>query len=231
MRIRYRINTIIRHPEICISMKIKIGIADDQQLFLRSLSNLITSFKEFEVITEALNGQELLKNLGQLTVLPDIVLIDVQMPIMDGPTAVREITLNYPGVVTVALSMKEDDHSVLSMLRAGCSAYLLKDIHPRELERALIEVRNTGYYNSDISSVNYRRLLRRQDSEETKLTEREKTFLKFACSDFTYKEIASKMFLSEKTIDGYRESLFQKLNVKSRTGMALEAIKKNLVVL
>jgi DNA-binding NarL/FixJ family response regulator len=212
-------------------MKIKIGIADDQQLFLRSLSNLITSFKDFEVIVEALNGHELLKKLATLNVYPDIVLIDVQMPVMDGPATVREIALNYPAVITVALSMKEDDHSVLSMLRAGCSAYLLKDIHPRELERALAEVKSTGYYNSDVSSVNYRRLLRRQDIEETKLTEREKTFLKLACSDFTYKEIASKMFLSEKTIDGYRDSLFQKLNVKSRTGMALEAIKKNLVTL
>ncbi|TFF37263.1 response regulator transcription factor [Mucilaginibacter psychrotolerans] len=210
-------------------MKIKIGIADDQQLFLRSLSNLISSFNDFEVVVEALNGQELLKNLAALSTLPDIILIDVQMPVMDGPTTVREITLKHPELATVALSMKEDDHSVLSMLRAGCSAYLLKDVHPRELERALIEVRNTGYYNSDISGVNYRRLLRRQENDEIKLTEREKTFLKLACSDFTYKEIASKMFLSEKTIDGYRESLFQKLNVKSRTGMALEAIRQNLV--
>ncbi|GAA4321325.1 response regulator transcription factor [Mucilaginibacter gynuensis] len=212
-------------------MKIRIGIADDQQLFLRSLSNLITSFKDFEVVVEALNGLELLKKLAALNVYPDIILIDVQMPVMDGPATVKEIALNYPAVTTVALSMKEDDYSILSMLRAGCSAYLLKDIHPQEFERALTEVKNTGYYNGDVSSVNYRRLLRRQDIEEIKLTEREKTFLKLACSDFTYKEIASKMFLSEKTIDGYRESLFQKLNVKSRTGMALEAIKKNLVTL
>jgi DNA-binding NarL/FixJ family response regulator len=212
-------------------MKIKIGIADDQQLFLRSLSNLISSFQEFEVITEALNGEELLRKMKPPGDIPDIILIDVQMPVMDGPTTAREISIKYPAVLTVALSMKEDDHSILSMLRAGCSAYLLKDLHPRELERALIEVKSTGYYNSDISSINYRRLLRRQDSDEAKLTEREKTFLKLACSDFTYKEIASKMFLSEKTIDGYRESLFQKLNVKSRTGMALEAIKKNLVTL
>jgi DNA-binding NarL/FixJ family response regulator len=212
-------------------MKIMIGIADDQQLFLGSLSNLINSFKNFEVVVEALNGEELLKQVGALKTLPDIILIDVQMPVMDGPTAVAKISAGYPSVKTVALSMKEDDHSILSMLRAGCSAYLLKDLHPRELEKALLEVQETGYYNSDSFSVHYRRLLRKKDDEEIKLTDREKAFLKLACSDFTYREIASKMFLSEKTIDGYRESLFVKLNVKSRTGMALEGIKLGLVEL
>ena len=210
-------------------MKITVGIADDQQLFLRSLSNLIRSFKDFEVSVEALNGEDLLKQLAALKTLPDILLIDVQMPVMDGPTAVAKIAASYPDVKTVALSMKEDDHSILSMLRAGCSAYLLKDVHPRELEKALIEVQETGYYNSDAFSLHYRRLLRRQDTDEIKLTDREKEFLKLACSDFTYKEIAAKMFLSEKTIDGYRESLFVKLNVKSRTGMVLEGIRLGLV--
>ena len=210
-------------------MKITIGIADDQQLFLRSLSNLINSFKDFEVVAEALNGQELLKQLSALKTLPDIILIDVQMSVMDGPSAAAKISMGYPSIKMVALSMKEDDHSILSMLRAGCSAYLLKDLHPRELEKALIEVQETGYYNSDMFNVHYRRLLKKQENEEIKLTDREKAFLKLACSDFTYKEIASKMFLAEKTIDGYREALFVKLNVKSRTGMALEAIRQNLV--
>ena len=210
-------------------MKITIGIADDQQLFLRSLSILINSQAGFEVVIEALNGEELLKSIQTLTTPPDIILIDVRMPVMDGPTVVSKITLAYPQIKTVALSMKEDDHSILTMLRAGCSAYLLKDVHPKELEKALLEVYETGYYNSDSFSTHYRRLLRAQGGGELKLTDREKAFLKLACSDFTYKEIASKMFLSEKTIDGYRESLFQKLNVKSRVGMALEAIKLELV--
>ncbi|MDB5122363.1 MAG: two component transcriptional regulator, LuxR family [Mucilaginibacter sp.] len=211
-------------------MKISIGVADDQQLFLRSLSSLISSFPECEVVTEALNGQELLKNLAALEVLPDIILIDVQMPVMDGPAAVKEITAKYPDIATIALSMKEDDHSVLGMLRAGCSAYLLKDVHPRELKEAITEVKAHGYYNGDVLARNRRRLLR-GEADEIKLTDREKHFLKLACSDYTYKEIAAKMYLSEKTIDGYRDSLFQKLNVRSRTGMALEAIKRNLVVL
>lgn len=209
-------------------MKISIGIADDQQLFLKSLSSLVGSFNDFEVVVEALNGEELLKNLGVLQKLPDILLSDVRMPVMDGPALVSKITKSYPGIKCVALSMKEDDHSILSMLRAGCCAYLLKDVHPVELEKALREVCTNGYYNSDSFSINYRRLLINGPGE-VKLNDREKTFLQLACSDYTYKEIASRMFLSEKTIDGYREALFLKLNVKSRVGMALEAIKQNLV--
>ncbi|GGB17890.1 MULTISPECIES: response regulator transcription factor [Mucilaginibacter] len=210
-------------------MKITVGIADDQQLFLRSLSGLINSFDNFVVVVEALNGAELLRQLTTLDKLPDIVLIDVQMPVMDGPATVSRIAERFPLIKTAALSMKEDDHSILSMLRAGCSAYLLKDVHPKELETALLQLSETGFYNGDTFRLHYRRLLRNQ--EEMKFTDREKQFLTLACSDFTYKEIASKMFLSEKTIDGYRESLFSKLNVKSRTGMALEGIKLGLVEL
>lgn len=211
------------------TMKITIGIADDQQLFLRSLSNLINSFKNFEVVVEAMNGLELLKNLNEIQTLPDIILVDVQMPEMDGPSTVEEITRSFPSIKTVALSMRDDYYSIMGMLKAGCSAYLLKDVHPRDLEKALMEVYETGYFNSDTFNMHYRRLLKKKDDEEIKLTEREKTFLKLACSDLTYKEIASKMFLAEKTIDGYRESLFMKLNVKSRTGMALEGIRLGLV--
>jgi DNA-binding NarL/FixJ family response regulator len=157
-------------------MKIKIGIADDQQLFLRSLSNLINSFKDFEVVVEALNGEELLKQLGMLKTLPDIILVDVQMPVMDGPSTVAKITVAYPSVRTVALSMKEDDHSILSMLRAGCSAYLLKDLHPRELEKALIEVQETGYFNSDTFNMHYRRLLRKMKVKKLNLATAKKHF-------------------------------------------------------
>ena len=117
------------------------------------------------------------------------------------------------------------------MIRAGCSAYLLKDIHPDELEKALLEISETGYYNSDASSVNFRRLVRKamSSNDVVTITDKEKKFLQLACSDKTYKQIASEMGLAERTIDGYRESLFEKLNVQSRVGMVLEAVKRELV--
>jgi len=139
---------------------------------------------------------------------------------------------HYAAVKLVALSMKDDDNTILTMLRAGCCAYLLKDIHPNELEKAILEIDKKGYYNADASNVNFRRLLlHAQKEEKLVLTDRERKFLQLACSDLTYKQIAGEMIVSERTVDGYRESLFQKLNVQSRVGMALEAIRKNLVVI
>jgi DNA-binding NarL/FixJ family response regulator len=211
-------------------MKINIAIADDHQLFLKSLSILIESFSDFEIVADAMNGEILLKKLEGLTTLPDIILIDVNMPVLDGSATAKIIAEKYPSVKQVALSMKDDDTSVIQMIRAGCCAYLLKEIHPDELEKALNEIYKSGYYNADISNIRYRQLLRKQQAEEQlQLSERELSFLKYACSDLTYKQIADRMHLAERTIDGYRENLFQKLNVQSRVGMVLEALRRKLV--
>jgi DNA-binding NarL/FixJ family response regulator len=212
-------------------MKINIGIVDDHQLFLKSLSVLIESFPTFKIILDALNGEGLLNKLATAETLPDILLLDVNMPVMDGANTATIISSKYPQIKMIALSMKDDDVSVIKMIKAGCCAYLLKDIHPDELEKALNEVYTKGYYNADISNINYRRLILKTKEDEIIFTDRERAFLKLACTDFTYKQIAIQMHLSERTIDGYREALFQKLNVQSRTGMALEALRRNLVSL
>lgn len=209
-------------------MKITIAIADDHQLFVKSLELLLNSFASFEVIIDALNGKDLLNMLSSAEIPPDILLLDVNMPVMDGVTTAQAITQNFPLIKMVALSMREDDLTIISMIKAGCCAYLVKDIHPDELERALLEIHSKGYYNADASNINYRRLIRQAHWEDAiVITEREKEFLRLACSDKTYKLIASEMGLAERTIDGYREALFEKFNVQSRVGMALEAIRRN----
>lgn len=211
---------------------IKIGIVDDHQLFLKSLSLLIASIPGCEIVIEALNGKDLGEKLEQKKVLPDILLVDVNMPFMNGLDTAQYMQRRHPEVKLVALSMKDDDNTILSMLRAGCCAYLLKDIHPNELEKAILEIDKKGYYNADVSNINFRRLLLYAKKEDSLvLSEREKKFLQLACSDLTYKQIAGEMIVSERTVDGYREALFEKLNVQSRVGMALEAIRRNLVVI
>jgi DNA-binding NarL/FixJ family response regulator len=213
-------------------MKISIGIVDDHQLFLKSLGLLICSFPNFELALDALNGQDLLEKIKRLPVQPDILLIDVNMPRMDGVETAKHISYLYPKIKMAALSMKDDDMTIIKMLQAGCTAYLLKDIHPNELEQALLEINTKGYYNADAHNLDHRRFVSRSKVPETPiLSEREKEFLRLACSDLTYKQVAIEMSLSERTIDGYRESLFEKLNVKSRVGMALEAIRRSLVSL
>lgn len=213
-------------------MKVKIGITDDQQLFLKSLATLINTFARFEVVLEATNGEDLMRRMATQQHLPEVMLLDVNMPVMDGIKTADAVSAKYPGIKLVALSMKDDDTTIIGMLKAGCCAYLVKDIHPDELEKALEEISTKGYYNADMLNIRYRRLiLHGLQTVAVKISDRELDFLKLACSELTYKQIAAKMNLAERTIDGYRESLFGKMQVQSRVGMAMEAIRRNLVEL
>jgi DNA-binding NarL/FixJ family response regulator len=209
---------------------LKIGIVDDQQLFLKSLGILINTFHGCETVMEGIGGREIMNQLSRREELPDILLIDVDMPIMDGVQTAGAISSAFPSIKLVALSMKDDDLTIISMLKAGCCAYLIKDIHPIELEKALNEIGSKGYYNGDAANINYRRLILNGKAEEAvKLNDREMTFVKLACSDRTYNQIAGEMHLAERTIDGYREAVFRKLNVQSRVGMVMEAIRRGWV--
>lgn len=209
-------------------MKIPVGIVDDHQLFLKSLSLMLKSFEVYDVVAEALNGKELQDKLAQCAILPSIMLIDVNMPVMNGIETAQWMSKQYPQTKLVALSMNDNDAVIIDMIKAGCCAYLLKETHPDELERALHEIHTKGFYNADASNINFRRLLQ-SEKDAVSITEKEKQFLQYACSDRTYKEIAALMFLSERTIDGYRETLFGKLKVQSRVGLAMEAIRRGLV--
>ena len=212
------------------NMTVSIGIADDQQLFVKSLTALISTFESFDITIEALSGEELLKKLEANKQHPDIILLDVKMPVMGGRKTAAAISSTYPLIKLVALSQEDEDTIVIDMLKAGCCAYLLKDIHPDELEKALTEIHTKGYYNADSANINYRRLiLHEQKKKKNQLTQMELDFLALACTDLTYKQIAVEMHKSERTIDGYRESVFEKLNVRSRVGMAMEAIRNGLV--
>ncbi|RYY56643.1 MAG: response regulator transcription factor [Chitinophagaceae bacterium] len=213
-------------------MKTRIGLVDDHQLFLKSLTLMIESFKEYEVVLDALNGKDLQQKIRQAESLPDIMLIDVNMPLMDGVATARWLAEKYPGIKLVALSMNDDDKTIIAMIRSGCSAYLLKDTHPTELEKALEEIVVKGFYNGDAGNINYRRLLASQGREpQLKVTDRELQFLELVCSDLTYKQIATQMGIAERTVDGYREAMFEKFKVASRVGLCLEAIRKSFVAL
>jgi DNA-binding NarL/FixJ family response regulator len=209
---------------------INIGLVDDHQLFRKSLSLLLSSFKNTRVVLDATNGIDLQEKLATASVIPEVMLIDVSMPQMDGPQTAEWLHKTYPAIRKVALSMDDKEETVIKMLRVGCCSYLFKDIHPNELEHALDEVHRFGYYNPAIS---YQKLMDSAQASDSSmhLTEKELYFLKLSCSDLSYRDIAAIMNLSERTIDGYRATMFTKLNVQSRTGMALEAIRKGFVKL
>ena len=140
-------------------MKTLIGLVDDHQLFLKSLSMMLESFGKFTVVVEASDGKDLQKKLENEKALPEIMLIDVNMPVMDGVETATSLFKKYPSIKLVALTMDDNDQSIIKMFKAGCCAYLLKDVHPNELEKALIQVKEKGFYNADarmcISGIYY----------------------------------------------------------------------------
>ena len=135
-------------------MSISLGVVDDHQLFLKSLSLMLSSFKDFMVTIEALNGKDLQYKLQQNSVIPDIILLDVSMPVMNGVETAGWLTKVHPSIKCVALSMDDNDNTIINMIRAGCCAYLLKDTHPDELEKALNEIADEaekrGYTDEDL---------------------------------------------------------------------------------
>jgi DNA-binding NarL/FixJ family response regulator len=210
-------------------MKIKIGLVDDHQLFRKSVTLMLSSLG-FDAVVDAGNGKELQEKFSKLTSLPDIMLIDVEMPVMNGVDTARWLKQTHPSVRLVALSMNDKEHIIMSMIRAGCCSYLLKDTAPDVLEYALREVYYKNYYNSEINNSNLGKLvIENQNEFAVTYTEKEIEFLNLACTDLTYKQIGTKMKISERTVDGLRETLFTKLNVVSRTGMAMEGMRKGLI--
>lgn len=207
-----------------------IVIVDDHLLFSGSLEKLISTFSGFKVIYHACNGKELQKKLKEEDSIPEIILLDINMPVMDGFETAVWLTENHPDIKIIALSMDDDEKVILKMLRNGAKGYLLKDIHPDKLRIALQEVIDRGYYHSErVTATLMHSIQPSFNKEEVKFKKNELTFLQLACSEMTYKEIASVMSLSPKTIDGYRQELFNKLHVKNRVGLVIYGLKNDII--
>lgn len=215
---------------------IHIAVVDDHNLFRKGLITLILSFDgRYKVSLETDNGQTLLQRLTEGP-LPDLLIMDMNMPHMDGTELAQQLQELYPNLKILVVSMISKEETIIRMLRLGIKGYLSKDIDPEELHRAIEAILNQGHYYTDFITG---KLLDAMHKPPTSpfheisgtLNDREIRFLQLACSDDTYQQIADKMFLSIKTIDGYRASLFEKLNVKSRSGLVLYSIKAGLVTL
>jgi two-component system, NarL family, invasion response regulator UvrY len=213
-------------------MKYTVAIVDDHELVAKAIAGLVGQFADYEVLFDAENGKELIKHF-KLNHIPDVVLLDINMPDMDGYETSLWLKNNYPEVKVLALSMNDKEEAIVRMLRNGVRGYILKGCRPSELREALDSVINKGFYYTEfvtsrlIKSLNPDFVL--NPVEALGLSEREAEFIQLACTDLTYVEIADKMCVSPRTVDGYRESLFVKFNVKSRVGLAVEAIRLGVV--
>ncbi|WP_300434781.1 response regulator transcription factor [Christiangramia sp.] len=203
-----------------------IIIVDDHKLFAQSLQILVNSFEGFEVTHVFKNGRELVDHYENGKASPDIILLDMRMPVMDGMETMKWLKKYNPEQKVLTLTVDQEDETIIKMLRFGCRGYLLKDIDPEEFEYALNAIDRTGYYSNKTISEALSRDGKKLKYEE--LTKRELEFLNHACSELTYKAIAGEMNLSPKTIDNYRESLFSKLHVKSRVGLVIFALREGI---
>ena len=211
----------------------KIMLVDDHVLLREALTTLINSFDELEVASVAGEGNELINTFknGQV---PDVVLLDLNMPKMDGFETAAWLQKNHPLVKVLILTMYDSEIALIRLLQSGVKGFLKKDIHPTELKNALISVAENGYYYSHnttgkLASLFQKNYNNQSSIEKAMLTDLEIDFLKLVSTELTYKEIADKMKITPRVIDSYRDSLFEKLDVKSRVGLAIYAVKSGIV--
>ena len=210
-----------------------IALVDDHTMFRKGLAVLINLFPQYRVLMDVANGRELIDQLDP-DHLPDIVLLDIHMPVMDGYTTAAWLLANHPEIRVLALSTMDSDTTIIKMIHHGARGYILKDADPKELQVAFEEILAKGYYYNEMLTRKVIQSVHQaaQDSPAfPRLTDREMDFLKHACSEKNYQQIAKDMFVSERTVDGYRESLFKKFSVTNRVGLVLYAIKNQLIQL
>lgn len=213
---------------------IKLAIADDHKIFREGLKAILEDQPSFQIIIEAGNGRDLIGFLESKT--PDVVLMDIKMPVMDGMQATAYLHEHFPGVKVLALSMYHEDKYIVDMMKAGASGYILKNAEPREIAEAIATVHAKEFYFNERLSVTLVKQLvgervgiRDDGQKNIELNERETEILALICEEYTNLEIAEKLFLSVRTVEGYRTRLFEKIGAKNVAGLVIFAIKRGII--
>ena len=211
---------------------VKVAMADDHILLRNALASLINNSGNCSVIVECSNGKELIEKIKNNT-QPDVVILDLNMPEMDGHQTALFLQKNHPEIKVLMLTMYDSELALIRLLKAGVKGFMKKDIHPTELMHAIQSVHEHGYYYSAQTSSKLAGLFRDEQSshsiDKILLSDMELDFLKHVCSELTYKEIAVELKMNPRAIDGMRDNLFTRLDVKSRVGLAMYAIKNGIV--
>ena len=216
-----------------MSNPVIVGLVDDHVLLRKGLASLLME-NGYPTVIQADNGKHFIEKLSSGEV-PHIVLLDINMPVMDGYATASWLKENQPQMKILALSMYDDEHSIIRMLRHGAGGYILKDCEPSELKTAIEAITQKGYYHNELVSSRLIHTMQNIDGNHSgrngypELNQKEVRFLQLICSEMTYKEISAVMKLSPRTIDGYRDALFEKLGIKSRVGLVLFAIRNHLI--
>lgn len=203
---------------------ITVAIVDDHTIFRKAMIELINSFTNTKVVMDAINGKAFVENLEKMETLPNVCIVDINMSVQNGYETTAILKERWPEMKIIALSMINEEFSVIKMLRNGANSYIVKDCDPIDLYNAISGVHKNQYYHTEMVTSKIIHNITHNNKANI-ITEKEMELLKYICSDLTYKQIAEKMFVSPRTIDDYRDSLHAKLNVKSRTALALFALR------
>jgi DNA-binding NarL/FixJ family response regulator len=216
---------------------IKIAIADDHQLFREGLTFIIQQQAEFELIIDAQNGIDLLEKLQQVGQLPDVILMDIKMPQMDGMECTSKIKTLYPQIKIIILTMYDQEDFILHLLDLGVNGYLLKQSSAQEVKKAIIAVVEKDYYFDEVICQVMLRGLKKKKAfkpkmdENIQITSREKEILDLIFKEYTTNEIADKLFLSVRTVETHRKNILEKFGAKNTAGLVIKAINLGLLSL
>ena len=212
--------------------KIKIAIADDHQLIRAGMSMILRENINFQIVQEAANGQELIDRINSTK--PDVVLLDLEMPVLSGKETLIALRKISPDIKVLVLTMHNNQAFIIQMMELGANGYLIKDTDPKEVIHAINKVMQSGYYFSDqvsiamLHGISEPKIKTEHKLPDHGLTKREIDILRLICQEKTTIEIGQELFLSPKTIEGYRKILMDKTDSRNMAGLVLFAIKNAL---
>lgn len=216
-----------------MNSSIRIALADDHKLLRSGLVSILQSNPQFKVVQEASNGQELLDGLTEFS--PDVILLDLEMPVLSGKETLEKIRSHNKKVKVLILTMHQSKAFMYQMMELGANGYLIKDTDPKEVITAIQKVHDSGFYFSDqlsmamLSGISDPALKESKGLAEHGLSDRELDVLRLICKEMTTKEIGETLFLSPKTIEGYRKVLMEKIDARNMAGLVLFAVKHSLL--
>lgn len=215
---------------------IRVAITDDQVLFRRGMASIINTFENISIVLEADNGRILLDSLQNFEPIPDVVLLDLSMPELNGIETTKLLHIHYPSIKIIILSVYGEDRFVTHLMELGVNAYLFKNVEPEEVERAIRTVIDKDFYFNEafLNAMKNRLTNKRQkitltDNIPSTLTSREMEVLSLICKQRTAQEIADQLFISVRTVDGHRNNLLEKTGARNSAGLVLFAIKHRLI--
>ena len=222
----------------CLSLRlimdvVKVAIADDHQIFRKGVILSLRQYTNIQFVLEAENGQELINGLN--TILPQVILMDLRMPVKDGIETTKYINKNFPDIRIIILTMYEDERFVGHLMESGANGYLLKSTEPAEIKRAISDVMRTGFYlNNFVNRILIKKNYAKQKfnpslNNEIVVSDREKEVLTLVCMEFTAQEIAQKMSISPRTVEAIKDRLMERFGVKNSVGLVFYAMKNSLI--